>query len=44
MPGPSTSIKFDRCPKCFGVIKYKTGDTHVLCPKCNSKIKLSAGS
>ncbi len=43
MAGSSTDLKFDRCPKCFSVIKYKTGDTYVHCPKCSAKIKLAAG-
>lgn len=39
---PSPEAKFDRCPKCYAVIKYNAGDAHIICPKCNVKIKLAA--
>lgn len=40
MAAPSTTDKFDRCPKCYAVIRYKVGDSHVVCPNCSAKIKL----
>ena len=36
-----SDTRFARCPVCSAVVKYKVGDTYVICLKCETKIKIS---
>ena len=33
-------MRYDRCPRCGTVIKFKVTDTSTTCEKCGAKIKL----
>lgn len=36
----SKDERFERCPRCNNVIRFKVTDTSIKCSSCGAKIKL----